>query len=80
MRFLKPTLWIFVALLIVGMPATARREGDNGRDASGVFACKRQCAPAAGRMPDDDGAVLTNEGLATEIVQRQHDLPGSGAS
>jgi hypothetical protein len=49
---------------VIGMAAAAGGKGDDGRDNVRALMRQRQRAPAAGRMADDDRAVLTDKRLA----------------
>ncbi len=61
------------------MAATAGSKGDDGRENVRALMRQRQCAPSAGRMADDDRAVLSDKGLAAHEFMRQRDLGGRGA-
>ena len=64
---------------IVGMAATAWGKGDDDRDDVRILMRQRQRAPSAGRMADNDRAVLPDERLAAHELVRQRDLGGGGA-
>ena len=56
---------------IVGVAAAPGREGNDGGDALRVLAGQRQRAPGAGRVPDNDRAVLPDEGLPAQIFSAE---------
>src|SRR3982074_3880056 len=64
---------------IVGMAAASRRKRNDRRDASRILAGKSRRAPGAGRMSDNDGPILPDEGLPAQIAERRCDRVRSGA-